>query len=105
MIDFSENKESDFYKAGSCFVKAFVFLPLGIGWLVKKAWNRLTKRCLLIICATCLVAISMGWMFNYMYMKVQLTTAQWQRDSLQLKIDSINELHCNTVEYSRFERK
>lgn len=103
MIDFSENKESNFCKAGRCFIKTFVFLSLGIAETVKRLWSKLTKRGLLIISSIWLDTISMCWLFNYMHMKVRLTTVEWQRDSLKMQLDSINELHGKTAEYSRFE--
>lgn len=103
MIDFSENKESNFCKARRCFAKAFVFIFLGIKEYIKNMWNRLTKRSLLIISLMWLFAISTCWMFNYMTMKTRLTTVEWQRDSLMIQLDSINELNNKTVEYSRFE--
>lgn len=103
MIDFSENKKGNFRKAGRCFVKTFVFLFLGIAETIKRLWNRLTKRGLLIISSIWLATISMCWLFNYMHMKVRLTTVEWQRDSLKIQLDSINELHGKTAEYSKFE--
>ncbi len=103
MIDFSENKESNFCKAGRCFIKTFVFIFLGIKEYIKNMWNRLTKRSLLIISLMWLFAISTCWLFNYMHMKTRLTTVEWQRDSLKMQLDSINELHSKTAEYSRFE--
>lgn len=103
MIDFSENKKGNFHKAGCCFAKTFVFLFLGIAELIKSFWCRLTKRDLLVITLVLLAVISMCWLFSYMHMKVRLTTVEWQRDSLKMQLDSINELHSKTAEYSRFE--
>ena len=103
MIDFSENKESNFCKAGRCFAKAFVFLFLGIKEYVKNMWNRLTKRGLLIISLVWFFAISLCWLFNYMQMKTRLTTVEWQRDSLKIQLDGINKWHSKMAEYSRFE--
>lgn len=104
MIDFSENKKDNFHKAGYCFIKTFVFLSLGIAETIKRLWSRLTKRGLLIISSIWLATISMCWLFNYMHMKVRLTTVEWQRDSLKIQLDGINELHSKTAEYSRFEQ-
>lgn len=103
MIDFLENKESNFCKAGHCFAKAFVFIFLGIKECINNMWNRLTKRSPLIISLIWLFAISTCWLFNYMAMKTRLTTVEWQCDSLKMQLDSINELHSKTAEYSRFE--
>ena len=101
MIDFSENKDSNFKKAGRCFLKVFVFLSLGIVELIKSFWCRLTKRDLLVIALVLLVVISMCWLFSYMHMKVRLTTAEWQYDSLKQKVDSMHEINSRTAEYSR----
>ena len=101
MIDFSENKDSNFKKAGRCFAKTFVFLFLGIAELIKSFWCRLTKRGLLVIALVLLVVISMCWLFCYMHMKVRLTTAEWQYDSLKQKVDSMHEINSRTAEYSR----
>ena len=101
MIDFSENKESNFCKAGRCFVKAFVFIFLGIKECIKNMWNRLTKRSLLIISLIWLFAILLCWLFSYMHMKVRLTTIEWQYDSLKQKVDSMHEINSRTAEYSR----
>ena len=101
MIDFSENKKSNFQKAGCCFAKTFVFLFLGIVELIKSFWCRLTKRGLLVIALVLLVVISMCWLFCYMHMKVRLTTAEWQYDSLKQKVDSMHEINSRTAEYSR----
>ena len=103
MIDFSENKKGNFQKAGCCFAKTFVFIFLGIKECIKNMWNRLTKRSLLIISLVWFFAISLCWLFNYMHMKVRLTTVEWQRDSLMIQLDSVNALHSKTAEYSRFE--
>ena len=101
MIDFSENKKGDFQKAGCCFAKTFVFIFLGIKECIKNMWNRLTKRSLLIISLVWFFAISLCWLFNYMHMKVRLTTAEWQYDSLKQKVDSMHEINSRTAEYSR----
>lgn len=101
MIDFSENKKGNFRKAGHCFAKTFVFLFLGIAELIKSFWCRLTKRGLLAIALVLLVVISMCWLFSYMHMKVKLTTAEWQYDSLKQKVDSMHEINSRTAEYSR----
>jgi hypothetical protein len=101
MIDFSENKKGNFHKAGRCFAKTFVFLFLGIAELIKSFWYRLTKRGLLVIALVLLVVISMCWLFSYMHMKVKLTTAEWQYDSLKQKVDSMHEINSRTAEYSR----
>lgn len=38
----------------------------------------------------------------HMRMKVKLTTAEWQRDSLELKLDSIEALYGNKITYFRY---
>ena len=102
MIDFSENKDSNFKKAGRCFVKAFVFLFLGFRAVVYNVYGKLSKKAVIVISAILLLILSVSWLVCYIHMKTQLTTVEWQRDSLKQKVDSINELNSKTAEYSKF---
>lgn len=99
MIDFSENKESNFCKAGRCFAKAFVFLFLGFRAVVYNAYNKLSKEAVIVISAILLLILSVSWLVCYVHMKTQLTTAEWQRDSLKQKVDSIHDW--NKTEFSQ----
>lgn len=40
----------------------------------------------------------------HMRMKVKLTTAEWQRDSLESKLDSIKDLYGNKVSYFKYQK-
>nr|DAS34871.1 MAG TPA: hypothetical protein [Caudoviricetes sp.] len=51
------------------------------------------------------VILCLGWAISYMEMKTKLTTAEWQRDSLRLKVDSINELSGKTATYTRIYQR
>lgn len=99
MIDFSENKESNFCKAGRCFAKAFVFLFLGFRAVVHNVYSKLSKKAVIVISAIILFILSVSWLVCYVHMKTQLTTAEWQRDSLKQKVDSIHDW--NKTEYSQ----
>lgn len=41
---------------------------------------------------------------THMRMKVRLTTAEWQRDSLELRLDSIKTLTGATASYFRYQK-
>ena len=99
MIDFSEDKDSNFKKAGCYFVKAFVFLFLGFRAVVYNAYGKLSKKVIIVISAILLLILSVSWLVCYVHMKTQLTTVEWQRDSLKLKVDSIHDW--NRTEYSQ----
>ena len=75
MIDFSENKDSNF------------------------------KKAVIVISAILLLILSVSWLVCYVHMKTRLTTQIWRSDSLKLKLDSINELNSKTAEYSKFVDK
>lgn len=98
-------KDNNFKKAGCCFLKTFVFLFLGFRSVVHNAYSKLSKRAVIVISAILLLILSVSWLVCYVHMKTQLTTAEWQRDSLMIQLDSINELHSKTAEYSRFEKE
>ena len=55
--------------------------------------------------ATITVILCLAWAISYMEMKTKLTTAEWQRDSLRLKVDSINELSGKTATYTRIYQR
>ena len=97
--------ENYFSMSAKCFVRAFLFLTLGVWNFAKRIYDRLPKIAVLTISFMLVTLLFVAWLITYANFKTRLTTLIWQRDSLQLKIDSINELHSNTVEYSRFERK
>lgn len=90
---------SNFKKAGRCFVKAFVFLFLGFRTIVYNAYDKLSKEVVIVISAILLLILSVSWLVCYVHMKTQLTTVEWQRDSLKQKVDSIHDW--NKTEYSQ----
>ena len=91
--------DNNFKKAGCCFLKTFVFLFLGFKAIVYNAYSRLSKRAVIVISAILLFILSVSWLVCYVQMKTRLTTAEWQRDSLKQKVDSINDW--NKTEYSQ----
>ncbi|WP_333615661.1 hypothetical protein [Bacteroides pyogenes] len=103
MTDFKEKQEGNFRKSWKCFVNTYVYLFLGVKETLVNFYLKLTKRDLILIYTTLIAMIGLGWIFDYVQMKARITTTQWQRDSLQLKVDSIHELHSMSTEYSRVE--
>lgn len=92
-------KDNNFKKAGCCFFKTFVFLFLGFRSVVHNVYSKLSKRAIIVISAILLLILSVSWLVCYVHMKTQLTTAEWQRDSLKQKVDSIHDW--NKTEYSQ----
>ena len=103
MINFKDNQESNFSKAGQCFLDALKHLIAGVKEVVINTYNRTPKSVIITMCFVLILAVCVGWLVSYVHMKTQLTTAEWERDSLMLKVDSIQELHGKTVEYSRMQ--
>ena len=103
MINFKDNQESNFSKAGQCFLDALKHLIAGVKEVVINTYNRTPKSVIITMCFVLILAVCVGWLVSYVHMKTQLTTAEWERDSLMLKVDSIQELHGKTVEYSRIQ--
>lgn len=103
MINFKDNQESNFSKAGQCFLDALKHLIAGVKEVAVSTYNRTPKSVIITMCFIIILAVCVGWLVSYVHMKTQLTTAEWQRDSLILKVDSIQELHGKTVEYSRMQ--
>ena len=97
MINFTENKESNFRKAGRCFIKTFVFLALGVRDTVRS----LSKRAVTVIFCILLALAAVGWMVTYMGMKARLTTAESNYSKLEQHTDSIEEAFNIKKEYSR----
>ena len=95
--------DNNFKKAGCCFLKTFVFLFLGFRSVVYNVYSKLSKRAVIVISAIILFILSVSWLVCYVHMKTQLTTAEWERDSLILRVDSIQELHGKTTGYSRIQ--
>ena len=91
--------DSNFKKAGRCFVKAFVFLFLGFRTVAYNVYSKLSKEAVIVISVILLLILSVSWLVCYVHMKTQLTTVEWQRDSLKLKVDSIHDW--NKTEYSQ----
>ncbi len=102
-INFKDNQESNFSKAGQCFLDALKYLFAGVKEVALHTYNRTPKSVVITLCLIIILAVCVGWLVSYVHMKTQLTTAEWQRDSLKLKVDSIQELHGKTVEYSRMQ--
>ena len=89
--------DNNFKKAGCCFLKTFVFLFLGFKAIVYNAYSKLSKKAIIVISTILLLILSMSWLVCYVQMKTQLTTVEWQRDSLKQKVDSIHDW--NKTEY------
>lgn len=83
-------------------------LPVGVlscavwgGKVAKMVFDRHPRTTLTAIS----VILCLAWAISYMEMKTKLTTAEWQRDSLRLKVDSINELSGKTATYTRIYQR
>ena len=72
-----------------------------IAWLWQEVSGCIKKAPLLSVAITFIVmaVIAMG---VYRQMKVKLTTARWQRDSLEQRLDSVKILDANNTSYFRY---
>lgn len=61
-------------------------------WLVSAAVRHIRKSPCVSVCATFAVMLLVTIATN-MQMKARLTTAEWQRDSFELRLDSVLTLH------------
>lgn len=61
------------------------------------------RRKPLVAFVVALVVSGVIYAVAYMRMKYRLTTAEWQRDSLELKLDSIKVMDGNNVTYYRYQ--
>ena len=83
-----------------CLVLVVVNLAAGFARLVKACVKRWPMRTLLFA----LAGMSLLTVVVFMDMKVRLTTCEWQRDSLQLKVDSAEAWKKgHTVKYVGYE--
>ena len=83
-----------------CVVLVVVNLVAGFGRLVRACLRRWPMRTLLFA----LAGMSLLTIVVFMDMKVRLTTCEWQRDSLQQKVDSAEAWKKgHTVKYVGYE--
>ena len=91
-----------FFKGMAMILWFFVLTIINIiAWLWQEVSGCIKKAPLLSVAVTFAVmaAIVMG---VYRQMKVKLTTARWQRDSLEQRLDSIKILDANNTSYFRY---
>jgi hypothetical protein len=80
-------------------VASVVILSITFARLVKGALHRWPLRALLV----CLALMSLVTLAVYMQMRTKLTTAEWQRDQLQLTVDSVRAAEQgHTVRYMHY---
>lgn len=86
-----------FKKAIGCFVKANFLLAYGVYINLRN----MSKKAIIIANLLLVWMICVCWLITYMSYKTRLTTAEWQRDSLKMKIDSVSDMHDRDVGYTK----
>lgn len=70
-------------------------------WLASELCKLIKKAPVLSVCITFVVMLMVAVLIH-MKMKYKLTTAEWQRDSLEQRLDSIKVLYGENVTYFRY---
>lgn len=71
-------------------------------WLKQEITERPIPSVIATFCAMLTIGV-FACIITYAQFKCKLTTAEWQRDSMEMKLDSINALHDPTIGYTRFQ--
>lgn len=71
-------------------------------WCVSEVKELIRKAPVLAVCITFCVMLIVA-VAVHIQMKTKLTTAEWQRDSLEQKLDSIKVLSNNNTRYFRYQ--
>ena len=79
-----------------------LLLSNGAIWCAQKASEGIKKRPLLSVAITFTVMVVVA-IAIHMDMKYKLTTAEWERDSLEQKLDSIKVFEKGSTSYYRYQ--